>query len=270
MNHPDDSFHPTQNPMKTPTLPTSIRAPFHLAMLAAAGLLANHPFAYAQVVIEGGPGPIQKSDQDGLPEPVLPGGAAAPFAKEPQIPMEPEPPETAVIQPNAQSPATILVPVKSPAAPVTGEAGAVSSTVPAMDVVTAKRKAELVRELGIAESSTGAKIAFSTRNLYETDSALIAGVATRQLQLLAEFIRLSSHKGIGVTYHYTPALQIEKLAWQRSVSLVEWMKTFGALPQTAFTVMDPEEVTQADPSRIVGEVEASSPLDRIEIVVDYR
>ncbi len=256
--------------MKTRTLTTSICAPFQLAMLAAAGLIISLPGVYAQVVIEGGPGPIQRSDQDGRPEPVVPGGVPIPFSKEAQIPVEPETPETAVIQPDAKSRATVLVPVKSPDASVSAEAGAVTSAVPAMDVATAKRKAELVRELGIAESSTGAKIAFSTQNLYEKDSALITTVATRQLQLLAEFIRLSDRKGIAVTYHFTPDLQIEKLAWQRSVSLVEWMKTFGGLPQTAFTVMDPEQVSDSAPSRIVGEVESSVPLDRIEIVVENR
>lgn len=269
--------------MNTRILKEKPVASLRLALFASAGFSLVLTSAPAQVVIEGGPGPIQLSDRDGRPEPAVPGKVPGdvikPLEKVPQAAtgIEANTPEAVEIEPDPTSSVSVRVPVERPntlnpdklAAPDAAEPGSISSAVPALDVAAAKRKAELIRELGISDSGTGAKMAFTTENLYEKDSALITSVAIPQLKLLAEFIRLTNHKGVAVTYRFEPALRIEKLAWERSVSLVEWMKTMGGLPDSVFTVNDPAKVPVPDQAPVVG-ADKNLPVERIEVVVDYR
>lgn len=254
-------------------------------VLGLAGFLVSD--LPAQVVIEGGPGVIQISDRDGEPEPVVPGGVpgGAPVPLEPGLPtailVDPTPPSAIEIETEADPSVTVRVPVErpvpparvreiAPAAAVIDPAESADPAVSAVDVAKAKRKAELVRALGIADSGTGATIAIDTENLYEEDTALVDPVAKQTLLDLAEFIRLSRHEGVTVTYQYSPSLHGEELAWKRSVSLIEWMKVSGALSETKFTIEEPVRVVESVPTPATGDGETALPQNRVALVIDYR
>ncbi len=247
------------------------------AAIAAAGVMLALTASHAQVVIEGGPGVIQISDRDGKPEPVVPGGVpqGAPIPFDPNVPGGGTPdaaaPRAVTMRPDPQSPVTVRVAAK-PAPPVKPavEPGSVVAAVPTVDVDAAKRKSEIIRDLGIADSGTSAKVAILTQNLYEKDSALITTVANPQLALLAEFIRLSPHREILVTYQYSPTLHAEGLAWDRSVSLVEWMKGKGQLASSTFTVNEPTHLVETPNATPPVDPATTPPYGKVELVINYR
>ena len=247
------------------------------AAIAAAGVMLALTASHAQVVIEGGPGVIQISDRDGKPEPVVPGGVpqGAPIPFDPNVPGGGTPdaaaPRAVTMRPDPQSPVTVRVAAK-PAPPVKPavEPGSVVAAVPTVDVDAAKRKSEIIRDLGIADSGTSAKVAILTQNLYEKDSALITTVANPQLALLAEFIRLSPHREILVTYQFSPTLHAEGLAWDRSASLVEWMKGKGQLASSTFTVNEPTHLVETPNATPPVDPATTPPYGKVEVVINYR
>lgn len=232
--------------------------------------------AEAQVVIEGGPGVIQISDRDGRPEPVVPGGvpqgAPVPFETQPPsaVLIESTPPTSVEVQPDPSSPVTVRVPVLPAPKPVPAVEGTAAPAVPPLDVASAKRKAELIRELGIADSGTGAKIAFATEDLYEKDSAQIEPLAKERLELLAEFVRLQPLKKIALTYHFSPTLHNETIAWQRSVILVEWLKLQGKITGAPFTVNEPTVMVEEPRNQVAANTDTIPPFEKVEIVIEYR
>lgn len=262
--------------MKTNLRPNFSTPALPLFALVATGALLCVGDGRAQVVIEGGPGVIQISDRDGKPEPVVPGGVpqGAPVPLEREAPgpvtIETQVPQAVTIQPDPTSPVTVRVPVK-PAPPVAtppDEPAIVAAR--EVDVTAAKRKAEIIRELNIADSGTGAKVAILAAGLYVEGGAPIDPIADEKLALLAEFIRLSDQDGVTVTYHYTPDLHLEALAWDRSVSFVEWMKTKGKLPQATFTVEDPVKILETPGASVAVDPATAPPYGKIEVEIRYR
>lgn len=262
--------------MKTTSRHFIHSSPLLHAAIAAAGVVLALTASHAQVIIEGGPGVIQISDRDGKPEPVVPGGvpngAPIPFSK--NVPGAGSPdaadPRAVTMRPDPQSPVTVRVATK-PAPPAkTPEPGAVVAAVPQVDVAAAKRKAEIIRELNIADSGTGAKVAILAAGLYVEGGAPIDPIADEKLALLAEFIRLSDQDGVTITYHYTPDLHLEALAWDRSVSFVEWMKTKGRLPQATFTVEDPVKILETPGASVAVDPATAPPYGKIEVEIRYR
>lgn len=262
--------------MKTNLRPNSSTPALPLFALIATGALLCVGDGRAQVVIEGGPGVIQISDRDGRPEPVVPGGvpqgAPIPFDREAPGPVtiETQAPRAVTIQPDPTSPVTVRVPVRpvAPAATPPDQPAIVASR--EVDVTAAKRKAEIIRELNIADSGTGAKVAILAAGLYVEGGAPIDPIADEKLALLAEFIRLSDQEGVTITYHYTPGLHLEGIAWDRSVSFVEWMKTKGKLPQATFTVEDPVKVTETPGASVAVDPATAPPYGKIEVEIRYR
>lgn len=246
-----------------------------------AGALVGLPIAKGQVVIEAGPGVVQLSDQDGRPEPVVPGnvpnGAVVP------VPPDPVPPSARFqdrsrvrsieMQPVPNSPVTVVVPTEPAANPArTSPVAAVPAApaVPEVDVDAARRKAELVRELGLNDSGTGAAAAFFSDGFFDENTAIVSSAAADSLALLAEFIRLSPHQQIAVNYEYAPSLHNEELAWQRSLSVVEWLKTRGGLAASNFVVLDPVIVTEPTPTTAADDGDLAVLRNRVTVVVDYR
>lgn len=240
------------------------------------GSLLALPLLQAQVVIEGGPGVVQISDQDGRPEPVVPGGARAvvPAPPDPVPPVERFQDRSRVrsveMQPVPDSPVTVLVPTEPVANEVRTSPVAAVPAVPEVDVDVARRKAELVRALGLNDSGTGAAAAFFSDGFFDENTAIVSSAAAESLALLAEFIRLSPHQRIAVNYEYAPSLHNEELAWQRSLGVVEWLKTRGGLAASNFVVLDPVIVTEPTPTTAEDDGDLAVLRNRVTVVVDYR
>jgi len=147
--------------------------PMPFSSIALAGLASTLGIAAAntQVVIEGGPGVVQRTGEDGEPVAVAPIPNEADPSNAAKI--ETETPAAAGVQPDPRSSVVGRVPVDDPPEPEPSVEGTAAPEVPTLDVASAKRRGELVPELGIANSGTGAKIAFDTESLYERDSVAI-------------------------------------------------------------------------------------------------
>lgn len=258
------------------------------AALSTTSLVA--PVAVSQVVIEGGPGVIQLSDQDGRPEPANSAPVNAPASAVVPAPPQTTPPaglfqgNSRVRSMDLQVPAdpnvTVSVPIVTPApesaaapgaaAPGAAAPGAAAPANPEVNVDVARRRAELVRAVGLNDSGTGAAGAFFTENFYEPDLAVVSSAAGDTMALLAEFLRLTPHTEIAVTYHYAPTLHNEELAWQRALSAVEWLKTRGGLAASNFVVRNPEIVTTPTPTPAEDDGDLAVLRNRISFVITYR
>lgn len=253
------------------------------AALSTTTLVA--PVAVSQVVIEGGPGVIQLSDQDGRPEPANSAPVNAPASAVVPAPPQTTPPaglfqgNSRVRSMDLQVPAdpnvTVSVPIVTPApepsvAPGAAAPGAAAPANPEVNVDVARRRAELVRAVGLNDSGTGAAGAFFTENFYEPDLAVVSSAAGDTMAQLAEFLRLTPHTEIAVTYHYAPTLHNEELAWQRALSAVEWLKTRGGLAASNFVVRNPEIVTTPTPTPAEDDGDLAVLRNRISFVITYR
>lgn len=240
-----------------------------LAAFAAVGSLTL-PLAAQSVVIEGGPGAVQISDQDGKPEPVVAGNtpitapvitpevpvptAVTPVtpttpAASPVIPGQPVTPE--VTTDGIIAPAPRMVgPANDPVAQ-TNTADSVD-TVERINVDVAKRLTEIERDLNIASASTGAKIKIETNDLFVDQTTAVEATAEPTLSTIAEYIKLSENEVVDVTYHYTPVTESEKQAWDRSVALIEWMSNKGQTNADQYEIGNPE-VVEADDTAITTE-----------------
>ncbi len=127
-----------------------------------------------------------------------------------------------------------------------------------------------MRALGLNDSGTGAAASFFTEEFFDENTAVISSAAADSLELLAEFIRLTPNEELAVTYHYAPTLHGEELAWQRALSMVEWLKTRGGLAASNFVVRNPEIVTEPTPTEAADDGDLAVLRNRISLVVDYR
>jgi len=238
--------------------------------IALAGLASTFGIAAAnaQVVIEGGPGVVQRTGEDGEPVAVAPVPFEADSSNAAAI--ETEPPAAVEVQPDPRSSVVVRVPVVDPPGPEPSVEGTAAPEVPTLDVASAKRRGELVRELGIADSGTGAKIAFDTDSLYERDLAVIDSSLEGSLELLAEFARLLPVGRVVITYHYSPTLHSETLAWQRSVSLAEWLRLEGGIAGPSFTLNEPTVKDGGARAQAAATTGPIPPLEKVEIMIEYR
>lgn len=245
---------------------------------AVVSLTGGSSFAQGKVVIEGGPGEIQISDRDGRPEPVRPGGAASnnPVRRTDQMIPPADlgtPPRGAIaIPPQSTSPATVLIPRKMAVAPD----AAIGITVPAAanvskdSVETAKRLAEIRRDLGIADAAMQSLIKLDTENLFTVGAATIDPIATDTLVKIAEYIRLVDEEKVAVTYHFAIPLNDKALALDRSVALVSWMTKEGGLDKTEFVINTPDEVKVATPTPAVDDGNTAFFKSSVEILIQQR
>jgi len=249
---------------KTPSKPKLFPAIALAGLASTLGIAA----ANAQVVIEGGPGIVQRTGPDGEAIAVAP----VPFREDPSNAVEiaTEPPAAVEMLPDPGSSVVVRVPVVDPPRPEPSVERTAAPAVPTLDVPSSKRRGELVRELGIADSGTGAKIAFGTESLYEEDSTAIDSSLEGSLELLAEFVRLLPVGRVVITYHYSPTLHSQTLAWQRSFSLAEWLRLEGEVSGPSFTVNEPAVKEEAPRDQAAATTGPIPPLEKVEIMIVYR
>jgi hypothetical protein len=256
-----------ENGMTTPFQYQRVFSPaLVLTVVSSVGLLLlTTGDSIGQVRIEGGPGPIQMSDNDGRPEAAVPGGSQGRSSFRLETRIAPD----AILAPTPLPRQTIIVDSTVDLRDIT-EVKAIQPVAPEDEASTAKRKSELRRSLKIADSGTGAIFSFFTENLFEEDLPLVTSVATAQLQEAAEFIELSEAQRVTITYYFVPDDHSEKLAQERSLGLVEWMKTRGGLSEVAFDVNNPATVTEPTPTEGDGNSGTTSLRNQVEFVIEYR
>ncbi|HQZ29636.1 MAG: hypothetical protein KA250_09090 [Verrucomicrobiales bacterium] len=245
---------------------------------AVFSLTTGSSFAQGKVVIEGGPGEIQVSDRDGRPEPVRPAGATSnnPVRKTdqtiPQGYLDTAPSGATEVRPVSTSPTTVLIPGKTAVAAdaALGITAPAAADVSKESVETAKRLAEIRRELGIADAATQSLIKLDTENLFTEGAATLDPIATDTLAKIAEYIRLVDEEKVGVTYHFAVPLNDKALAWDRSVALVAWMTKEGGLGKTEFVVNTPDEVKVATPTPAADDGNTAFFKSTVEILIQHR
>lgn len=200
----------------------------------------------AQVVIEGGPGTVQVSDNDGQPETVN----STPEINTPitrTVPTTGPAPDgnTAItVQPNGLEDTAVAVPVMrenrivaptGPVAAVTRVPDPVTQTNP----TTVKRLAELRRLLAIQDNGSQAAVAVTTKGLFKDETNTIDELSEARLKQIAEYLRLSEEDQVDVTYHYVAREENKDTAWERSLAIVDWMSTKGQISKDSFRLIDP-------------------------------
>jgi flagellar motor protein MotB len=265
--------------MKSKTQFLQLPGSTSLAMFSVAlALTVTQSLAQQKVVIEGGPGKIQISDRDGRPEPVLPGGAvfrgsaARSNQTIPQAYLSAAPSGTTEIRPVPNSPTTVVVPAKTEVSvDVNGvQAASPAAIITEQSVETAKRLAEIRRELGIADAATQSLIKLDTENLFTVGTASLDPISAETLSLIAEYISLVDEEKVGLTYHFAIPLNDKALAWDRSVALVSWMTKEGGLAKTEFVVNTPEEVKTATPTPAANDGNTAFFKSSVEILIQHR
>lgn len=238
--------------------------------IPAAILAASLPLS-AQLVIQAGPDAVQFADQDGevgvVTTPTAPGvGSLQAKPRGPvtdidgSITVQPNQlEETTVNVPTATDPRTPIADVEPNPNPIVTpepqETIVVSEpngeTVPTAEVQigpeVAARMAEIARELSIQTTATGATLGMTTEGLFTEGTSTVDPLLESQLSMIAEYIRLSENSMVEVTYHYLPDSVPEQLAWQRSLSLVNWLKTKGLTVEQVYSIADPEAVVVETP-----------------------
>lgn len=115
---------------------------------------------------------------------------------------------------------------------------------PPQSVATIKRLSELRRELNIAESAARARIMLPADDLFEeANPVAIDQFAEPALKQISEYLLLTNKKKITVTSYYAPDQENGKaLAWNRSLSFIEWMEDQGGLPADSINSTRPAPV----------------------------
>lgn len=226
----------------------------------AAGALAQN-----SVVIEAGPNGVTIADQDGeletgpaTPETVVP-GTATPIVPGPIVPgIGVEGISTSSVRPNGAAIVTTPVPVTPPPAendvitrtePQPGERltpTAITATRNGMEVVKIQRRAELTKELNVLENAVGARLVIRTKNMFGPENEQIDPAAYSLLNKVAEYLKLSPLTKVDLAYVQDYERISKEKAWERTVTLTSWLKTYGSVNTKEFAVKQPQFSTVPD------------------------
>jgi len=256
--------------------------------------LATFPANAQNVKIEGGPGAVQISDNDGKVEastplnnpvgengvptvPRIPGANAAPVPSSPSTEVSAED-LVAPVQPKRDPVSRDAVDAKVKLRPnesrdrVTGDVDAsATATVPAiqpqMNANDMKRMAELRRELNIADSATVAALSFKSDDLFTGENATIETLAAPTLEKVAEYIALGNKKNVTVRSYYVPGEGTKETAWDRSLALIDWMKENTAIELENIRAIGPGMATAPVPKENATDVNSTELVSMIEVEI---
>lgn len=205
--------------------------------------------AQQRIVIEGGPGKIRISDQDGRPEAVTPGAATTAVNPREIYPQDRNPqsvgplPTRGIIM---RAPGTGTADVTPPRTRAEIDAGTgeeIPETEPQQPTLELTKIMQLARyqeDLGIAESALESRITFAADALFDAGETTINSAAELSLDTLAEYMELSDRDKATVSYRFAPGKETPRFARERSQSLISYFTDEADAASTTFEVLTPE------------------------------
>lgn len=213
--------------------------------------------AQQRIVIEGGPGKIRISDQDGRPEAVTPGAATTAVNPREVYPQDTNPqsvgplPTRGIIM---RAPGTgtadltgtgtaDLTPPRTRAEIDAGTGEEIPETEPQQPTLELTKIMQLARyqeDLGIAESALESRITFAADALFDAGETTINSAAELSLDTLAKYMELSDRDKATVSYRFAPGKETPRFARERSQSLISYFTDEADAASTTFEVLTPE------------------------------
>ncbi|MEM9016386.1 MAG: hypothetical protein AAGC68_05185 [Verrucomicrobiota bacterium] len=133
-----------------------------------------------------------------------------------------------------------------------------------------RRLAELRRQLDIADAATQAKITLQTDTLFlESEPETLDELALPTLKKIVDYIRLNDKKDVTLRSFFAPDEERGKSrAWNRSLTLIEWMTEEGGLDPDEFKATQPLPVVKATPEPFATEIGDTDFVNRTEFVLE--
>jgi len=138
------------------------------------------------------------------------------------------------------------------------------------DINVIRRQAKLRQELRVANAATQARISLPADDLFDRDAPTrLDRLSTPTLQKVIEFIEMDEKKNVTIQGFYAPGrTEGKKLAWDRTLAVMEWMAANSNLEPRRFKAAAPRVVTRPTPKRNTNEVNATEFVDRIDLVLE--
>lgn len=138
-----------------------------------------------------------------------------------------------------------------------------------LDPATEKRLAELRRELGIANAALSSRLALPADQLFRDDApTTLDELAIPSLNKVMEYIQLNDKKEITVQSFYNRAEGAKELGWARTLALVEWMTSGGAISIDDVKAAGPAPVLKPTPKPNSTEIGDTEYVNRIELLLE--
>lgn len=143
----------------------------------------------------------------------------------------------------------------------------VEPTKPPLDVATAKRLAELRRELRIAESAAQARISLPADDLFvATEEEVIDPLAVPALKELVEYLERTLKKDVTIKSLHVPGEEgAKEKAWRRVLVLMDWLRENSSLDPDRFRAAAPRPLDKPAPKANATSIGETEFVARIEL-----